>query len=181
MRVITGSARGKKLESPEGLHTRPTTDRVKESVFNIIQSYLPAHNVLDLFAGSGAMGIEALSRNSEHAVFIDNDSSAIAVIKRNLDGTRLKEKAKVINTTADSYLSSCKEKFDIIFLDPPYNRDFLNNIISKIISSKILADDGIIVVESELNGETVDNPQLHCFKTARYGKTVISIFKETKE
>lgn len=177
MRVITGSARGKKLEPPVGMNTRPTTDRVKESVFNIIQSYLPAENVLDLFAGSGAMGIEALSRGSKNAVFIDNDFAAINVIKRNLDGTHLSEKAMVLKLNAEEYLNRCNEKFDIIFLDPPYNCDFLNITIKKIISSHILNEDGIIVVESEFGGETVEINGLRCIKTAKYGKTVITVLK----
>lgn len=178
MRVITGSARGKKLEAPIGLNTRPTTDRVKESVFNIIQSRLPANNILDLFAGSGAMGIEALSRGSKHAVFVDCDKSAISVINHNLEGTRLSDKANVINSSANDYLNICKEKFDIIFLDPPYNRDFLNNIVFKIVSDSILDDDGIIVVESELGGEEITLDSVECIKSAKYGKTVISILRK---
>ena len=179
MRVITGSAKGKKLEAPKGLATRPTTDRVKESIFNIIQTKLPAENVLDLFAGSGAMGIEALSRGSKKAVFVDSDKFAVSVIKRNLDAARLSHCSSVINSTAEIYLNGCQEKFDIIFLDPPYNHDFLDDIIDKIILLNILTDNGIIVVESEYGGETVSIQTVECVKSAKYGKTCVSVFKRT--
>lgn len=177
MRVITGSARGKKLKSPDGMNTRPTTDRVKESVFNIIQSYLPAEKVLDLFAGSGAMGIEALSRGSRYAVFADTDSAAINVIKQNLEGCRFSEKAQVLKLDAEEYLSRCQEKFDIIFLDPPYNCGYLNKVIKKLLSLDILTENGIIVAESEFGGESVELDSVDCIKTAKYGKTVVSVFK----
>ena len=127
MRVISGSARGHKLKAPEGLTTRPTTDRIKESLFNIIAGDLYQCKFLDLFSGSGAMGIEALSRGADKAVFVDKDRKSISIINDNLKATRLDNKAQVLNcdvSTAVSKLKSLNEKFDIIFMDPPYGKDY---------------------------------------------------------
>ena len=177
MRVISGSARGLKLVSPEGLGTRPTTDRVKESLFNIIQPYIPADNVLDLFGGSGALGIEALSRGSKSCVFVDIDKKAIDIINQNIEKARLKEKSVVVKADVFNYLSACSEEFDIIFLDPPYNKGFLDKVFDNIYKNKLLKKDGIIVVESEAGGEMPDNSNFVCVKFAKYGKTVVSVFK----
>lgn len=177
MRVISGSARGLKLAAPEGMGTRPTTDRVKESLFNIIQPYIPAEKVLDLFGGSGALGIEALSRGSEFCVFVDLDKKAIDIITHNVEKARLKECAEIIKTDVFSYLSCCGEKFDVIFLDPPYNKGFLNKVFDKISEKKLLKEEGIIVVESEVGGESAENSSFACVKHAKYGKTTVSVFK----
>lgn len=181
MRVISGSARGRKLAAPEGLDTRPTTDRVKESVFNIISPYVPTKNVLDLFAGSGAMGIEALSRACEHAVFIEQDNKALNIIKKNLTDTRLADRADVIKADAFSFLRNCKIKFDIIFLDPPYNRGLLTHAINEINKLSLLSPNGIIVAESEHGGELPDGGNLELIKNVKYGKTVILIFRNTSD
>lgn len=176
MRVISGSARGRKLSAPDGLDTRPTTDRVKESIFNIISPYLPAANILDLFAGSGAMGIEALSRASQHAVFIEQNEKALKVIKKNLTDTRLVDRAEVIRSDAFSFLKRTKIKFDIIFLDPPYNKGLLTAAIDEIHRFSLLADGGIIVAESEVGGELPDGSGFKLIKQSKYGKTVVSVF-----
>ncbi len=177
MRVISGIRRGLKLVAPTGDGTRPTSDRVKESLFNIIMPYIPAKNVLDLFGGSGALGIEALSRGSERCVFCDNDVKAIEIINFNLEKAKLKEKSKVLKTDALSYLSGANERFDVIFLDPPYNKGFLNKIFDTILKNKLLAESGIIVAEREAGGETVDSDGFSCVKIAKYGKTTVSVFK----
>ncbi len=177
MRVISGSARGRKLIAPEGLDTRPTTDRVKESVFNIINPYLPAENILDLFAGSGAMGIEALSRASRHGVFVEQNKEALSVIKKNLADTRLTDRAEIFQTDAFSYLNRTQKKFDIIFLDPPYNKGLLTAAMGEIHKHSLLADNGIIVTESEYGGELPSGDGFDLIKTAKYGKTVISVFR----
>jgi len=177
MRVISGSARGLKLIAPDGLGTRPTTDRVKESLFNIIQPYIPAKSVLDLFGGSGALGIEALSRGSDSCVFVDVDKKAIDIIKQNVEKARLKERANIIKSDVFSYLSCCNEKFDIIFLDPPYNKGFLDKVFEKIFEKNLLKKDGVIVVEGEAGGETPKNSNFICVKYAKYGKTTVSLFK----
>lgn len=177
MRVISGKARGLKLLAPEGLDTRPTTDRVKESVFNILMPYLPCDRVLDLFAGSGAMGIEALSRNCLHCTFIESNKNAYDIIHKNAEKARVLSFAKILNTDAFSFLSIEREGFDIIFLDPPYGKGFLLPVFEKIHERDLLNPDGVIVCETELNGEGVSFPHFECIKQAKYGKTIISIFK----
>jgi len=179
LRVISGSARGRKLSAPDGLDTRPTTDRVKESIFNIISPYMPAANVLDLFAGSGAMGIEALSRASQHAVFVEQSRKALSVIQKNLSDTRLTDRSEVLHTDAFSYLGRANTKFDIIFLDPPYNKGMLSAAIDIIYENSLLADGGIIVAETELGGEIPDDSGFSLIKQAKYGKTVVLIFSVT--
>lgn len=152
MRVISGTARGKKLVSLEGLETRPTLDRVKESMFNILQFDIRDANVLDLFSGSGALAIEALSRGANSAVLCDFSKKAINVINKNLELTRVKEKSKVINKDyiqALNFLKGESQKFDIIFLDPPYKSDYILKAIKKIIEYNLLSENGIIVAETD--------------------------------
>lgn len=119
MRVIAGSLRGRKLFSPDG-SARPTTDRVKESLFNIIQFDVPGAAVLDLFAGSGQLGIEALSRGAASAVFVDSSKQSLETVKKNTELCGLCGRSRLILSDAFSFLASCREKFDIVFLDPPY-------------------------------------------------------------
>lgn len=179
MRVISGTARGLKLLAPEGMGTRPTTDRVKESVFNLLQPYIPTLSVLDLFSGSGAMGIEALSRSCSRCVFVDNNNEAIAIIRKNIEKARLSSSAEIVKSDALSYLDRCNIKFDIIFLDPPYNKGLLQPVFDKIFASDLLRRDGIIVVETELNGELLVDERFDLIRQAKYGKTVISIYRRS--
>ena len=132
MRVITGTARGTKLKTLEGLSTRPTSDRVKEAIFNIIQFDLEGRRVLDLFAGSGQLAIEALSRGASHGVLVDQNPAAVKVIRENLKKTRLEAQATVVQSDYLSYLSTTRERFDIILLDPPYRENFLEMALQKI-------------------------------------------------
>ncbi len=177
MRVISGIRRGHKLKSPDGIHTRPTTDRVKESVFNLIQLHLPAGQVLDLFAGSGAMGIEAISRGTQRAVFVEKDRSAFRLLTENLQATRLTESATLENRDALQYLAGAVDAFDIIFLDPPYNQGLLRPVAEQIARRSLLTPKGIIVVETEVGGETFSHPFFALRKQAKYGKTMISVFE----
>lgn len=176
MRVISGTARGLSLTAPHGLHTRPTTDRVKESVFNLLIPYLPCDRVLDLFAGSGALGLEALSRGCGNAVFVEKDKEALSVIHKNLEKARLTSSSEVIKGDAFDFLERATDKFDIIFLDPPYNKGLLAPVFEKVYSKNLLSAAGVIVVESEVGGETVSDTHFDCIKQAKYGKTVISIY-----
>ncbi len=177
MRVISGKAKGLKLLAPDGIDTRPTTDRVKESVFNLLMPYLPAQSVLDLFAGSGAMGIEAVSRYCGYCVFVEKNLSALEIIHKNTEKAKISDDVRIIRSDALSYLSETKDAFDIIFLDPPYNKGFINPVLSIIAEKKLLNLGGVIVCETELNGETVSHTDFECIKQAKYGKTIISIFK----
>ena len=175
MRVISGTARGKKLNSLEGLETRPTLDRVKEALFNILQFNIKEASVLDLFSGSGALAIEALSRGAKQAVVCDNSSKAIRIIKENLEATRLIEKVEIINKDYVQALEKLKnksKKFDIIFLDPPYKTDYVIKSINYILEYKLLAEDGIIVVETDDENKIkeIENiKDLDVYDTRKYG------------
>lgn len=150
MRVISGSARGTNLETLDGNNTRPTLDRVKEALFNIIQNYVRDSIVLDLFSGSGALGIEALSRGAKHAIMCDKSNDAIKIINKNLIKTHLEEKSTVIKNDYKNALNSLtNKKFDIIFIDPPYAADIAVDSIKNIIELDLLSDDGIIILETD--------------------------------
>ena len=151
MRVISGKARGTKLSSIESLSTRPTLDRVKESLFNIIQNNLRDAVVLDLFAGSGQLGIEALSRGADKAYLCDINRDAVKMIKQNLEKTKLKDKAVVINEDYKKALRTLNtnEKFDIIFIDPPYKEDIAVDSIIDIIHESRLKENGIMIIETD--------------------------------
>lgn len=177
MRVITGSARGAKLKTLEGLATRPTSDRVKEAVFNIIQFEVEGRRVLDLFAGSGQLAIEALSRGASYAVLVDQSADAVKVIKDNLKKTKFDQQASVFQADYLRYLSATREKFDIIFLDPPYAEKFLENALRKISEIDILSEGGIIVCErprEKVLPATVGD--LICSKDYNYGKTAVNLY-----
>lgn len=180
MRVITGIAKGKRLKTLEGLDTRPTTDRVKEGIFNIIQFDLPASKVLDLFAGSGQIGIEALSRGASYCVFNDQNRQAQQIIKDNLINTGLYKSSRVISMDAKAYLNSTKEEFDIVFLDPPYNKGILQEILP--IVAKKMTDRGIIICEHEKNEELPEEIlDFDLKKQYKYGKIMVSVYKLPKE
>ena len=153
MRVVSGKARGVSLKTPDGLKTRPTADRVKEALFSIIQFDIPTARILDLFGGTGQLGIEALSRDAKSAVFVDNREDACKLIRENLKRTRLTDYAKVVCSDYQSYLRNCKETFDIIFLDPPYAENFLENSLKLITEIDILQSSGIIVTERSVEKE----------------------------
>lgn len=179
MRVITGSARGIYLKTPKGERTRPTADRVKEAVFSMIQFETEGGRFLDLFAGTGQMGIEALSRGASHAVFVDEWRDACQLVKENLKLTKLSDRATVVQDNYLSYLQKCREQFDIIFLDPPYAEIFLENALNKISEIDILTSRGIIICErpAEKQLELVI-PGLRRCKDHRYGKTWITVFRK---
>ena len=179
MRVITGKARGIVLKTPDGMATRPTTDRVKEALFSIIQFDIPNARVLDLFGGTGQLGIEALSREAKSAVFVDERDDACKLIKENLKRTHLESSAKVIRSDYMAYLRNCKETFDIIFLDPPYAEVFLENSLKMITEIDILQSGGIIVTERPAGKELVFNfPGYSRSKDYKYTNTVLTIFRK---
>ncbi len=147
MRVITGSARGRRLISPEGFDVRPTTDKVKESIFNIIQFQLAGATVLDLFAGSGQLGIEAISRGADKAVFVDASRKSLDVVKKNIELCRFQSEAEAHLSDSVAYLKSCRHKFDIVFLDPPYHKELCISALENLASS--VTDDAIIICETQ--------------------------------
>ncbi len=146
MRVITGTARGRRLKTPENYDIRPTTDNVKESLFNIIQFDIEGRRVLDLFAGTGQLGIECLSRGAAGAVFVDESAAAVKIVKDNLKTCALT--GTVFQTDAVGFLKSCTSKFDIIFIDPPYDSNLYEEVLKTINSVDILSDGGIIICEA---------------------------------
>lgn len=153
MRVIAGKARRLPLVTPEGRDTRPTTDRIKETLFNILQNDIPGSEFLDLFSGSGAIGIEALSRGANHAVFVEFARDALACIKTNLNKTRLAEDATVLPievTYAISKLEKMGRCFDIVYADPPYQKGFEAKILDLLAQSKIVRSGTLVILESSL-------------------------------
>lgn len=179
MRVITGSARGVRLKTPDGLKTRPTADRVKEALFSVIQFEVQGARFLDLFAGTGQMGIEALSRGAQSAVFVDEWKNACNLVRENLQLTKLADKAKVVNLDYLSYLKTCRETFDIVFLDPPYAEIFLENALNKISEIDILSDRGIIICERSADKQLdLEIPGLMRCKDYKYGNTWVTVFRK---
>ena len=178
MRIISGSRRGHKLLEFAGRDVRPTTDRVKESVFNIIQSYIPGARVLDMFGGSGALCLEAISRGAESAVCIDIDRKSIDIIRKNTQSLGFEDRCEIKCMSCFDYAKrSCGEKFDVIFLDPPYNKGFIEPVLGAIVENELLSDDGIVMLESdstdfrgEVMGLTIDSQR-------RYGRTYITVYK----
>ena len=182
MRVITGSARGRRLKELEGMETRPTTDRVKEGIFSSIQFEIEGRRVLDLFAGSGQLGIEALSRGARSALFVDKRADAVRLVRENLALCRLEENAQVICGDSLAALGTQSGRFDIIFLDPPYESGLLAQAMERIASFDILSPDGIMVAESPLGQELPALPapySLH--REYRYGKIKVSIYHRAGE
>ena len=179
MRVISGKARGVNLKTPEGLLTRPTIDRVKEALFSIINFDIPTSNVLDLFGGTGQLGIEALSRGAKSAVFVDQREDACKLIKENLRRTKLEQDAKVVRMDYLDYLKRCREKYDIIFLDPPYAEVFLENALKCITEIDILQSGGIIVAERPLGKDLPwDFEGYTRSKDYKYGKVLLTIYRK---
>lgn len=177
MRVITGSARGMALRTLEGETTRPTSEKVKEAVFSALQFEIEGRRILDLFAGSGQLGIEALSRGAESAVFVDSDKNAVKIIKENVEKTRFSDQALVYQGDSISFLSMTGKIFDIAFIDPPYSTGLLQKAMNNL-SSRI-AEGGAVVCEHPLDEELPDSfGELNKQKDYRYGKIAVSIYRK---
>ncbi|MBQ8741400.1 MAG: 16S rRNA (guanine(966)-N(2))-methyltransferase RsmD [Clostridia bacterium] len=178
MRVITGIARGKRLVTVSGNDiVRPTGEKVKEALFSSIQFDIEGRRVLDLFAGSGQLGIEALSRGADSATFVDSNDASLKAVKQNLENTGLSDKASVHKSDYATFALRCTQKFDIAFLDPPYQAGLLQDAVSKIIP--LMSDYGKIFCEhpSELKlPEKIDT--FSVCKVYRYGKTLITVYKK---
>ena len=179
MRVIAGTAKGIQLSTPEGMQTRPTTDRVKEALFSIVQFDLPGARVLDLFGGTGQLGIEAMSRGASKAVFVDSRREACQLIRFNLKKTHFEAQAAVVQSDYMEYLNRCREQFDLILLDPPYAEVFLENAIKRITEIDILQSGGIIVAERPLGKELPW--EFEGFSRSRdykYGKIILTLYRK---
>ena len=177
MRIISGKAKGTKLYTLEGINTRPTLDRVKESIFNIIQYNLQDAIVLDLFAGSGAIGLEMLSRGAQKAILCDKSAEAIKIINKNIQKTHMEEKAQVYNLDYESCIEKVQnKKFDIIYIDPPYNTNFIVKSLQLIIEKSILQKDGMIILETDDEErilKEIENIEVTIKDKRKYGRAVI--------
>lgn len=177
MRVITGLARGRRLETLSGDDVRPTSDRIKEAVFSIIQFEVEGRCFLDLFAGSGQMGIEALSRGAAQAVFTDASQNSIDVVKRNLVSVGFMEKARVARVDYSSFLTHTSDRFDIAFLDPPYYKGLLDDALQAV--SAVMKEHGIIICEHPADITPPDFAGSFAkFKQYRYGKIMITVYRK---
>lgn len=174
MRVVSGTARGCRLLPVPGMNTRPTTDRVKENIFNLIQQQVRVARVLDLFAGTGQLGIEALSRGAAHCDFVEQDRTAYNILCKNTESARVHARAGLHHTQAGRFLSQARKgAYDLIFLDPPYGGTILENALRQIERFDILSADGIIICES-----AVEDRFAHGFEVVRerrYGATMITV------
>ena len=176
MRVITGTARGRVLETLKGDDVRPTTDKVKEAIFSAIQFELEGRHFLDLFAGCGQMGIEALSRGCATATFIDKSKASVKVIERNLAVTNLKQLSRVINADSVNFIKNTAQEFDIVFLDPPYNKGLLQEVMPLV--AQRMKKTGVIICESALNDEILQKYYNFTLDRQRtYGKIKVSIYR----
>ena len=184
MRIISGNARGTKLYTLEGTLTRPTLDRVKESLFNIIQNDIQDSTILDLFSGSGSIGLEFLSRGAKRAVLCDNSKDAIKIIKQNVQKTHFEEIAEVYNIEFVKLIEKLKnQKFDIIYIDPPYATDFIKISIEKIIEYKLVNENTKIIVETD--DETrilkqIEKMDVEITDKRKYGRATIIFLKYRK-
>lgn len=183
MRIIAGTARSLPLRVPEGLNTRPTSDQIKETLFNMLQFDVPNAYFLDLFAGSGQMGLEALSRGSEYAVFVENNRKAVKCIEENIKFTKFDKQASLIASDVISalYHLEGKYKFDIIFMDPPYNKELEKDVLMYLKSSSIVKPDTVIIVEAsvETSFDYVEDIGFELTKYKKY-KTNAHVFLKRK-
>ena len=180
MRVITGLARGRRLETLPGDATRPTGEKVKESLFSAIQFDIEGRRVLDLFAGSGQLGIEALSRGASGCVFVDKNTEAVKIIKQNLQHTGLMEKSQVLGTDALSYLTRPGDRFDLVFLDPPYASDLLTQVLDRV--EPLVNDGGIIICETDDSAALPEKlGRFSIAKTYRFGHTYVWLYRYQTE
>lgn len=176
MRVIAGKARSLRLKTPEGPDTRPTTDRIKETLFNMLMPYLPDAVFVDLFSGSGGIGIEALSRGARHAYFVENQKKALECITDNLNFTRLMDQATIMKQDVLSALSSIHEKeVDVIFMDPPYGQEYEKQVLQLLKSMPYVTENTLIVIEasvetdfSYLESWGYDTKKEKCYKTNKH-------------
>ena len=180
MRVISGTVRGSVLSCPETDGLRPTTDRVKENIFNLIQYEILNKRVLDLFAGSGAMGIEALSRGAKYCVFSDNSSESVSAVKANVKKTRMEDKCGIYKDDFESVISRETDKFDLVFLDPPYHKGYVSKAIEKLISRKLLSENALIVAETDGDEEPGEFKELEIRTVRKYGRVKITVYQTKK-
>jgi len=185
MRIISGEYGGRRLKAVSGKTTRPTTDKVKESLFHMIGPYFDGGQVLDLYAGSGALGIEAVSRGMEKAFLVDYDDSAIKTIRENVEITKEPGKFSILkkkDSQALDYFKQTEERFDLVLLDPPYAKQELEAVVDRLTANQSLNDQAVIVCETD-SDVSLDfkDPSLHFVKEKIYGSTKLSIYEWVNE
>ena len=173
MRIIAGKFKSRIINAPIGLNTRPSSDKTRQAIFNVIAPYVYDANVLDIFSGSGALSIEAISRGAKHATMIDNSLDSIKCINNNIKTLNITSQCKVINDDY-SIINSLNEKFDIILLDPPYKLDVIDNILKIIEEKKLLSDKGLIVFESDEEHSIKYEIPGYILKSKKYGIAYVS-------
>jgi len=184
LRVIGGTLKGRKLFSPKGMQLRPTSDRVKEAIFDILQDRFQGRNVLDLFAGTGALGIEALSRGARKAVFVEGRARSRMLLRRNIEACRLEEKAEVLPREVQGGIKILEKKgetFDIIFMDPPYGQGWVQKTLRALSQSAILAPQGLIVAEHSSGEDLPSVPPWERIDRRKYGGTEVSFFRKKEK
>jgi 16S rRNA (guanine966-N2)-methyltransferase len=175
MRIISGGHKGHRISAGRKAKMRPTSEKARESIFNVLREEVAGKRILDLFAGAGSLGMEALSRGAEWVTFVDASSRSINVLKGNLEKLNLKDKSNVIRLDGLKALSRLQQSFEMIFADPPYLKGFIQRIVDRIASSEVLEEDGILILEHHKKETFSFPPQtLSLVKQKRYGDTVIS-------
>lgn len=189
MRIISGTARGTKLKAPRGMAIRPTSDRVKESVFNILAGFISDARVLDIFAGTGNLGLESLSRGANRAVFVDQSPASISLIKQNALLTKLVERVEIHRGDAFRFLERLTaqgELFDLIFCDPPYNQGYVGKVVDYVDKHRILSPGGVLIIEhsrheaADLDTLVKELCRLSVWRIERYGETLVTFFVHNK-
>lgn len=177
MRIISGEHKGRRLVGGKKTEVRPTSDKVKESIFNVLREEVEGKRILDLFAGAGSLGIEALSRGAQWVTFVDASSQSINILKKNLKNLNLKSKSTVRRLDGLRALNKLKQNFQIIFADPPYLKGFVQRIIDSVAQSEVLEKNGILILEHHKK-EALSFPEekLSVLKQKKFGDTVISFF-----
>lgn len=178
LRVVAGSARGTKLLCPDGLSVRPTHDRVKEALFSMLTNRINGALVLDLFTGTGALSIEALSRGAEQAVMVDCAEKSLSVARTNLEKTHLTQKARLVKSDYAVFLKNTDKQFDLVFLDPPYQGDFLKNALALIADKKLLKPDGLIYCETDGEPPQEAATLFEVIRDKKYGRARVLLLKE---
>jgi len=184
LRVISGKCKAKKLFTFKGLSLRPTSDRVKESIFDILQKFPPGEKVLDLFAGTGALGIEALSRGARRAVFVEENARSGAALRKNIEACRLSGQAELVSKEVQAGLKALEERgdsFDLIFLDPPYGKGLACRTLQALSRSSLIAPDTLIVAEHSPGEDLSSVPSLERIDWRKYGGTEVSFFRRKEK
>lgn len=181
MRIISGKARGRKILSPETMETRPTLDRIKEAIFNIIQGYIPDAVAVDVFAGTGSLGLEAASRGAKECYLVDKSPVTFPILKKNIENLQFEDTCTALNMDAYMALKSLAAKgkvFDLIFIDPPYLKNLIPEAMQIVDDKKMLHEDGIIVTKIDATEEIFEGTEnIELFRTKKYGNTIVNLYR----